>query len=203
VPQIISSVLSYTSQGGQKAPYNLAGRNYVVELVYAKPGEKVKMMVNGEGLYANPGSPTVTKDGTIIFVIGVELKSTDRSDVNFLMLSPTTSASAPCPEAPSCSPCKECPSCPTPTHIMSVGERQTWTVKMPNGRMNEFDVELLGVSETSIEAKFKINGEVSVVPRGEVLNLNDGSMFVVTAIKGSQVEAAILPVSTFWMPAGR
>lgn len=99
-------------------------------------------------------------------------------------------------EAKPCPPCKECPSCPTPTHIMSVGERQTWTVKMPNGNMNEFDVELLVVSETSSEAKFKINGEITEpLKRGDGYNLNDGSTFYITAIKGNQVEAAILPFS--------
>lgn len=99
-------------------------------------------------------------------------------------------------EAKPCPPCKECPACPTPTHIMSENERQTWTVRMPNGNMNEFDVELLVVSETSSEAKFKINGEITEpLKRGDGYNLNDGSVFVITAIKGSQVEAAILPFS--------
>ncbi len=188
VPQIISSVLSYTSQGGQKAPYTLAGKDYVVELYYAKPGEPVKIVVNGEGLHANPGSPTVTKDGTIIFVTGVELKSVDRSDVQFLMLSPTTSA-----------PCKECPACPTPTHIVMDNQRETWVVKDPYGVQKQYDVEVLVVDSVNKQAKFKINGEITdAIPIGGTDILSDGSMLVVADIRNVQVEAAILPVPLNW-----
>ncbi len=188
LPQIISSVLSYTSQGGQKAPYTLAGKDYVVELVYAKPGEKVKMTVNGENLYCTPGTPTVTKDGTIIFVTGVELKSAERSDVQFLMLSPTTSA-----------PCKECPACPTPTHIVMDYDKQTWVVKDPYGVQKQYDVEVLAVDSVNKLAKFKINGEITdAIPIGGTDILSDGSMLVVADIRNVQVEAAILPVPLNW-----